>query len=60
MRAFKSLKIAEIQLGVLVFMINFIVSIENEDAYVRSFHWIDTEGDGVITEEELTKAMVEF
>jgi len=58
MRAFKSIKIAEIQLGVLVFMINFIVTIDNEDAYIRSFHWIDDEGDGVITEQELTKAMV--
>lgn len=38
MRAFKNIKIAEIQLGVLVFMTNFIITIENEDAYIRCFN----------------------
>ena len=33
---------------------------ENEDSIVRCFHWINLEGDGVITEEELVKAFVEY
>ena len=57
---FGKLKIAEIQLGVLVFMINFVINIEAEDQLIRCFHLIDAEGDGVITEEELVQAMVEF
>jgi hypothetical protein len=50
MRKFSTLKIADIQLGILVFIVNFIVEYENEDSIVRCFHWIDFEGDGVITE----------
>jgi Ca2+-binding EF-hand superfamily protein len=41
-------------------MINFVVSIDNEDAIIRCFHLIDSEGDGVITVKELVQAMVEF
>lgn len=57
---FGQLKLAEIQLGVLVFMINFVINIENEDSMIRCFHLIDSEGDGVITVKELVQAMVEF
>jgi Ca2+-binding EF-hand superfamily protein len=39
-------------------MINFVINIENEDAVVRCFHLIDSEGDGVITVPELVQAMV--
>ena len=60
MRKFSTLKIADIQLGILVFIVNFIVQYENEDSIVRCFHWINLEGDGVITEEELVKAFVEY
>ena len=42
---------AEFQLGVLVFIVNFIVQMDNEDSMVRCFHLIDSEGDGVVTEE---------
>lgn len=42
LRHFSTLKIADFQLGVLVFMINFIVEYENEDAYIRCFHLIDS------------------
>lgn len=41
-------------------MVNFIVSYENEDTFIRCFHWIDTQGDGVITEDELVNAMIEY
>ena len=27
---------------------------------IRCFHWIDSEGDGVVTEEELANAFVEY
>ena len=60
MRRFRQLKIGEIQLGVLVFMINFVIGLEDEQKMVRCFHWIDSEGDGVITENELALAMVEY
>ena len=48
MRKFRSLKISEIQLGVLVFMINFVIVPKDEQRMVRCFHWIDIGGDGVI------------
>ena len=54
------MKISEIQLGVLVFMVNFIVQFENEDSMVRCFHWIDEQGDGVVTTDELAHAFVEY
>jgi hypothetical protein len=38
LRLFGKLKLAEIQLGVLVFMINFVVNIEEEEAMIRCFH----------------------
>lgn len=41
-------------------MINFVVSIDHEEAMIRCFHLIDSEGDGVITVPELVQAMVEF
>jgi hypothetical protein len=37
------------QLGVLVLMINFVVSFENEESIIRCFHCIDVAGEGVIT-----------
>ena len=55
-----SLKISDIQLGVLVFIVNFIVQLDNEDSVIRCFHWIDSEGDGVVTEEELANAFVDY
>jgi Ca2+-binding EF-hand superfamily protein len=57
---FGKLKLAEIQLGVLVFMINFVINIENEETMIRCFHLIDSQGDGVITVPELVQAMIEF
>ena len=33
---------------------------DNEDSVIRCFHWIDSEGDGVVTEEELANAFVEY
>jgi Ca2+-binding EF-hand superfamily protein len=60
MRRFSTLKIAEIQLALLVFLVNFIVQFENEDSIVRCFHWIDAEGYGAVTEEELARAFVEY
>ena len=60
MRRFSTLKISDIQLGVLVFIVNFIVLLDNEDSVIRCFHWIDSEGDGVVTEEELANAFVDY
>jgi serine/threonine protein kinase len=60
LRHFSTLKIADFQLGVLVFLINFIVEYENEDVYIRCFHLIDSEGDGVVTEKELAEALIEY
>lgn len=60
MRKFSFMKIADFQLGVLVFLINFIVQYENEDAIIRCYHLIDSEGDGVITEQELTEAFIDY
>ena len=60
MRKFRNIKISEIQLGVLVFMINFVITLKDEQKMVRCFHWIDSEGDGVITEQELAMAMIEY
>lgn len=56
---FGKTKMAEIQLGVLVFMINFIVTID-EDPMIRCFHLIDTHGDGVITIDELVQSFIEY
>lgn len=44
----------------LVFMINFVITLEEEQKMIRCFHWIDFEGDGVITEKELASAMIEY
>ncbi len=60
LRKFGKVKLAEIQLGVLVFMINLVVGIENEEQMIRCFHMIDSGGDGVISVPELVQAMIEY
>ena len=60
MRKFTTIKISDIQLGVLVFIVNFIVQLENEDSVIRCFHLINCQGDGVVTEEELARAFVQY
>lgn len=57
--SFRNIRLTEIQLGVLVFMANFVISFENEEQLIRCFHLIDYEGDGVITANELVQCMVE-
>jgi Ca2+-binding EF-hand superfamily protein len=54
------MKIDEIQLRILVFIVNFIVRIDNEDQLSRVFHQIDIGNDGVLSESEISKALISF
>jgi Ca2+-binding EF-hand superfamily protein len=53
-------KLDEIQLGILVFMINVIIKQDNQVGLMKVFNRIDTKEDGEIDEAEIKSALMSY
>jgi Ca2+-binding EF-hand superfamily protein len=56
----KDMKKQSLQEGIITFIVNFVRNNEDEIELQQSFKNLDLNGDGVLSQEELTEGMMKF